>query len=590
MKQVRNFTLIAHIDHGKSTLADRFLEVTGAVEKSRLKEQMLDSMDLERERGITIKLQPAHMNYHYKGQDYALNLIDTPGHVDFTYEVSRSLAAVEGAVLLVDATQGIQAQTLANLAIARKHNLTIVSVANKVDLPNAEPEKVAFELAELLRCNPDDVIFASGKTGQGVDKVIEKIITAVPQPKGNTTQPLRALVFDSHYNSYRGVIAQVRIMEGSLKAGDNVKMMANEKAFITEEVGVMTLDYRPVPVLEAGDIGYVVTGFKRVADCRVGDTMTHVYQPALQPLSGYQQPQPMVYATLFDAEGDTLKLRTALEKLSANDASLTFEPHHSDAFGAGFRIGFLGLLHLEITKERLEREFGEELIITTPIVAFHGNSTDGYQEPWVRAEIITPPAFIGSIMELTETHRGIYQSLHYLGAEAHDDTNADKSAHSTSILVYELPLSEIIVEFNDLLKSRSAGYASLSYEIIGYRPGDLIELDVLIAGDKVAPFSQLVPKSQAFHRGKQITERLKELIPRQMFEVSIQAAVGGKVLARETVPALRKDVTAKLYGGDITRKRKLLEKQKEGKRKMKQLGRIALPTNVFLEALKPKSL
>lgn len=582
MQQVRNFCIIAHIDHGKSTLADRFLEYTGTIEKSKIKEQMLDSMDLERERGITIKLQPVHMKYHLDGVDYELNLIDTPGHVDFGYEVSRSLAAVEGAILLVDATQGIQAQTLANLSVAQRHNLTIVPVVNKIDLPAAEPEKVAFELADLLKCDPDSVIPASGKSGIGLNEILRRIVTSVPQPVQNIDAPLRALVFDSQFNSYRGVIAHVRIMEGSIKAGESVVMMANGKTFTVEEVGVMTIDHKRVEKLEAGDIGYIVTGFKRVADCRVGDTITHVSGRATSPLEGYRQPQPMVFASLFHADGDTTALRTALEKLSANDASIAFEPHYSDAFGSGFRVGFLGLLHLEIIKERLEREYNQDLVITTPVVAHQGDAMNGYEEPWVKAEIITQPAYIGSIMELAEEHRGIYLSLQYIGEHLEDK-------NTTAILEYELPLSEIIINFSDQLKSVSAGYASFSYDLIGYRAGKLVEMNIFIAGDKVAPFTQIVPVSQAEARGRELTKRLKELIPKQMFEISIQAMVGGRVVARETVSAMRKDVTSKLYGGDVTRKNKLLDKQKEGKKKMKQMGKVSLPTNVFLEALKPKS-
>lgn len=558
-------------------MADRFLEMTGAVEKGKHKEQMLDSMDLERERGITIKLQPASMPH----DGCLFNLIDTPGHVDFGYEVSRSLAAVEGAILLVDATQGIQAQTLANLTTAKKHNLTIVPVVNKVDLPNAESEKAAFALAELLQCDPDEVIFASGKTGQGVPAIFDRITQTVPQPSQETEKPLRALVFDSYFNSYRGVIAYVRIMEGSLKAGDSVVMMANNKTFVTEEVGLMTPDLKPLNTLSAGEIGYVVTGFKRVADCRVGDTMTLVSQRADEALSGYEQPQPMVYASLFSADGNPSSLRVALEKLSANDAALIYEPHYSDAFGSGFRVGFLGLLHLEITKERLEREFDESLIVTTPVVAFEGDELKGYREPWIKAEIITPSHSIGAIMDLAEQHRGVYHNLEYIGSDTAD------TAGATAVMHYEFPLAEIIIDFNDQLKSCSAGYASLSYELLDYRAGDLVELSVHIAGEKVAPFTQLVPRSQAESKGRAIAKRLKDLIPRQMFEVIIQAMIGGRIIARETVGAMRKDVTAKLYGGDVTRKRKLLEKQKEGKKRMKQVGRIALPTSVFLDALKP---
>lgn len=580
----RNFCIIAHIDHGKSTLADRFLEVTGTVAPNRLREQMLDSMDLERERGITIKLQPVHMTYQLdsSGPTYALNLIDTPGHIDFGYEVSRSLAAVEGAILLVDATQGIQAQTLANLHAAQAHGLTIVPAVNKIDLPSAEPERVAFDVADLLGIDPDAVIFASGKTGAGVPEIIERVIHDVPPPAITTTRQLRALVFDSQFDPYRGVVAHVRVIEGEVINGDQLVMMANRQTLISEEVGVMALSMRPTGRLSAGDIGYVVTGLKRVADCRVGDTMTQAAHPADKPLPGYRQPQPMVYASLFALDGNPTNLRTALEKLSANDSALTFEPQASEAFGAGFRVGFLGLLHLEITKERLEREFNTELIVTTPVVAFHGDSLTGYEEPWVSAEIITPPDHIGAVMELADRHRGIYQGLSYLGLEA----NEGGSRHATAIMTYELPLAEIIINFNDQLKSVTAGYASLSYDVIGYRPGDLVELDILIAGERVAAFSQLVPRSLAEPRGRQLAKRLQNLIPRQMFEVVIQAAIGAKIVARESVAPLRKDVTAKLYGGDVTRKRKLLEKQKKGKKKMKQLGRVSVPADVFIEALK----
>ncbi len=583
MISIRNFCITAHVDHGKSTLADRLLEVTNTIAKDKMKEQILDSLDLERERGITIKLQPAHMEYTYEGQKYSLNLIDTPGHIDFSYEVSRSLAAVEGAILLVDATQGVQAQTLANLAIARKHGLAIVPVVNKIDLPNAEPERVAFELADLLDISPDKIVFASGKTGEGVESIITRIISDVPPPRAVADESLKALIFDSHFNSYRGVIAYARIMTGEARAGDTVKMMATGQTFIVEEVGVVAVGLHPKEVLAPGEIGYIVTGLKRVRDCRVGDTMTLASRPADHALEGYHQPQPMVYASLYSAEGDSIVLRTALEKLSANDAALVYEPHYSDAFGSGFRVGFLGLLHLEITKERLEREFAVDLVVTTPIVAFRGDAISGYEEPWVKAEIITPPRFIGAVMDHCEQHRGVYTSLRYLGME---EGGADQQG-ATAVLHYDLPLAEIIIDFNDQLKSVTAGYASFSYEIDDYRPGKLVELSILIAGEKVSPFTQLVPITQVDSRGRQIAKRLKELIPKQMFEVSIQAAVGARVIARETVPALRKDVTAKLYGGDITRKRKLLEKQKEGKRKMKQIGKVSLPTSVFLEALTP---
>lgn len=585
MNNKRNFCIVAHIDHGKSTLADRFLEVTGTVEKGRMKEQMLDSMDLERERGITIKLQPVHMNYldSRTGENYELNLIDTPGHVDFNYEVSRSLAAVEGAILLVDATQGIQAQTLANLAIARRHNLTIIPVANKIDLPGAEPERVAFDLADLLNCEPDQVLLASGKTGEGVENIIRRVISDIPAPANDENKPLKAMVFDSHFDSYRGVVAHIRVFEGQLKTGDQLIMMANQQPLVAEEVGFIQIANRPTGELKSGDIGYLVTGLKRLTDCRVGDTITNTAMPAIESLPGYRQPQPMVYASFFGMDGDVNRLRTALEKLTLNDASLTFEPQASEAFGAGFRIGFLGLLHLEITKERIEREFNEEIIVTTPIVAFRGNAQAGYEEPWVKAEIITPPTYIGAVMDLSDRHRGIYKGLHYLGLDGeHEQSNT----HATAILEYDLPLADIIIDFNDKLKSATAGYASLSYDLDGYRHGDLVELDILIAGDKIPAFNQLIPREHVVSRGIALTKRLKELIPKQMFEISIQATIGGKIIARETVSAMRKDVTSKLYGGDVTRKNKLLDKQKKGKKKMKQLGRVSVPADVFINALK----
>lgn len=582
MKLVRNFCIIAHIDHGKSTMADRFLEITGTIEKNKLREQMLDSMDLEREHGITIKLQPVHMGYVYQNQSYELNLIDTPGHVDFGYEVSRSLQAVEGAILLVDASQGIQAQTLANLSSAQKAGLTIIPVVNKIDLPNAESERVAFELAELLNCEPDSVIFASAKTGQGVTQILDRVIQDVPAPKGFETSPLQILIFDSQFNTYRGVIAQVRVVEGGIKAGDRAIMMANRQPFVVEEVGMMTPDLQRKDALSAGDIGYIVTGFKQVADCRVGDTITTAADGATSPLPGYRQPQPMVYASLYSAEGETNRLRTALEKLSLHDAALTYEPHTSDAFGAGFRVGFLGMLHLEITKERLDREYNVDPIVSTPVVAFHGNSLDGWEEPWAEVEVITPPAYIGSIMELVKRHRGMYVNMRHIG-----DPPAGGQTNSTAIIEYQIPLAELILNFHDQLKSMTQGYASLSYEVSGYRASNLVELTILIGGEKASPFSQLIHVSQVETRARIMVERLKELIPKQMFEVTIQAAVGGRIVARENVPAMRKDVTAKLYGGDVTRKRKLLEKQKEGKRKMRQFGQVELPTSVFLEALKP---
>ncbi len=582
---IRNFCIIAHIDHGKSTLADRFLEVTGTVDKTKMKAQMLDSMDLERERGITIKLQPVHMGYQPKGlaTRYELNLIDTPGHVDFGYEVSRSLMAVEGAVLLVDATQGIQAQTLANLAVAQEHSLTIVPVINKIDLPNAEPERVMLELADLLHCDPDIIIPISAKTGANVVTILDRIIDEVPAPAVKPQEPLKALIFDSQFSTYRGVIIHVRLTEGEIRPGDHVKLMATGQMFTVEEVGHMIIDFKSSDVLAAGDIGYIVTGLKEVTQCRVGDTVTSAVHPTAVPLPGYQIPQSMVYASFYSAASDSLGLREALEKLVLNDAALHFATDYSEAFGAGFRCGFLGLLHLEIIKERLEREYNQDLIISTPTVAFEGDAATGYQEPWVAAEIITPAVYVGAVMDLCKDHRGTYQSLDYFGVGT-----TTTSRENNAILKYDIPLSDIIIDFNDRLKSASAGYASLSYQLLGYRPSKLVQLDILINGEKVPPLGQLVPEEKAYDRARVITQRLKELLPRQMFEVSIQAILGAKVIARETLSAFRKDVTGKLYGGDITRKRKLLEKQKKGKRRMKQWGRVDIPSSVFLEVLKPK--
>lgn len=583
MESIRNFCIIAHIDHGKSTLADRFLELTNTVDKTKMHAQMLDSMDLERERGITIKLQPVHMHTTVDGEEYALNLIDTPGHVDFGYEVSRSLMAVEGAILLVDATQGIQAQTLANLAVAQQHNLAVVPVINKIDLPNAEPEKVTLELAELLHCDPDIITAISAKTGENCHKVVEQIVRQVPAPQTEEAKPLKALIFDSQFNTYRGVVIQIRVMEGSVKAGDQVKLMGSGQTFTVEEVGHTVLGLQKSNTLQSGEIGYIVTGLKQVTECRVGDTVTHTSNPTPNPIPGYTIPQPMVYASLYSASADAIGLREALEKLTLNDSAVQYEPHYSEAFGSGFRCGFLGLLHLEIVKERLEREFEQELIISTPTVAFKGDQNVGYEEPWVEAEVVTPAEYIGPIMDLFETNRGVYQSLNYFGI----DSNVT-SRQNNAILVYEIPLTDIIVDFNDRIKSLSAGYASLSYKLIGYRPGKLVPMDILIGGEKVPPLSQVVPEEKLNERAQAITSRLKELIPKQMFEVSIQAAVGGRIISRETVSAFRKDVTAKLYGGDVTRKRKLLEKQKKGKKRMKQWGRVDIPSDVFLEVLKPK--
>lgn len=569
--QIRNFVIIAHIDHGKSTLADRMLEITGTVPQEKMREQMLDTMDLERERGITIKLQPVRMSY----KEFILNLIDTPGHVDFSYEVSRSLAAVEGAVLVVDATKGIQAQTLANLDHAIANNLTIIPVINKIDLPNARIEEVSGEMAELLQIEPSSILKVSAKTGEGVAEILEKIVADVPPPKGGREAPLRALIFDSVYDAYRGAIAYVRVAEGAVKAGDRIKFLATRKIVEALEVGEFKLKYQPAETLRGGEIGYIITGAKDLADVNVGDTIALDSPLSVSPIEGYKKPQSMVFASFFTPGGEPNHLRKALEKLKLNDSSLTFEPENSAAFGHGFKCGFLGLLHLEIVKERLEREYNLDLIVTQPSVEYkiyHMDTKVEYEEPWVKLEIITPQTYVGPVMELAQSRRGLYQNTRYFGQRA--------------ILEYESPLSEIIVDFYDKLKSVSSGYASQNYEVIGWRPGDLVKLEVIIAGTKIEEFNKIVPRSQAPVQAKNLALKLKDLIPRQMFEVTVQIAVGGKILAREDIPALRKDVIAKLYGGDVTRKNKLLKKQAAGKKKMKMLGKLEIPDSVFMELLK----
>jgi len=580
--KIRNFCIIAHIDHGKSTLADRFLELTKTVESRQMKEQYLDRMDLERERGITIKLQPVRMKYHYKGDEYELNLIDTPGHVDFGYEVSRSLAAVEGAILLVDATQGIQAQTLANLYQAEKIGLKIIPVINKIDLPNADIENTIKELSELLKINNREILQVSAKTGENVEAIPIKAIQSIPEPGGELKKPLRALIFDSNYDSYRGVVAYVRVVDGEIKKGDRIKFIATKVEDVALEVGFFSPDYKPKESLKAGEIGYIVTGLKEVSQCGVGDTITQVESRKLKvesyninPLPGYKKPVPMVYAGLYTIDGEVNKLREALGKLKLNDAALSYEPENSKAFGFGYKCGFLGTLHLEIVKERLEREYELNLIITTPQVAYHEKrigSKIEYEEPWAKVEIICPVKYIGPVMELMNNVRGVYKLTRYIGERV--------------ILDYETPLSSVIVNFYDKLKSVSSGYASLNYEIIGYLSGDLVKMDVLVAGEKIDVLSQIVHRNQLKQKAQSIVKKLKELIPRQWFEVSLQAAIGGKILAREDIPALKKDVTGYLYGGDITRKRKLWEKQKEGKKKMKKLGRVDIPTDVFINLMK----
>lgn len=544
-----------------------------------MRSQYLDRMDLERERGITIKLQPVRMVYNLPPTTYSLNLIDTPGHVDFGYEVSRSLAAVEGAVLLVDATQGVQAQTLSNLYQAQKLGLKIIPVVNKIDLAIADVEESTKELADLLKINPEDIIKVSAKTGENVEIIIKEIIKQIPAPSQDQQKPLRALVFDSNYDAYRGVVAYVKIVDGSIKKGDKIRFLATSVENEALEVGYFSPEYKSKDNLETGEIGYIVTGLKDVSECRVGDTITQQFNnlameqsSALKPLPGYKEPIPMVFASVYSASGEIGKLREALEKLKLNDASLTFEPESSGAFGSGFHCGFLGTLHLEIIKERLEREYNLDLVITTPQVRYKFAPGQPIQEPWARVEVVCPQAYMGPIMELFQRVRGIYKETKYF---------ADRV-----ILEYETPLSSIISVFYDELKSLSSGYASMSYEFIGYRSGDLVEMDLLIAQEKIDVLSQIVHRSELQKKAKTIVKRLKELIPRQMFEVSIQAAVGGKILAREDIPAMKKDVTGYLYGGDITRKRKLWEKQKKGKKKMKKLGRVDIPTDVFINLMK----
>lgn len=591
--KIRNFCIIAHIDHGKSTLADRLIESTDTVSHRDMEEQLLDNMDIERERGITIKLQTCRMFYNYKGEEYMLNLIDTPGHVDFTYEVSRSLAACEGALLVVDATQGIEAQTLTNVYLALDHDLEILPVINKIDLQSANPDGCKAEIEDVIGLPADNAPLISAKEGVGIPELLERIVTDLPCPKGSRDEPFRALIFDSFYDNYKGAISMVRVGDGRIKAGDVIKMASTGKTFDVTEVGVFTPAATPVDELYAGMVGYIAASIKNVKDTAVGDTITLRDNPTKNIYDGYKKITPMVFAGIYPADGSKYNdLKDALEKLQLNDASLMFEPEVSTALGFGYRCGFLGLLHMEIIEERLEREFDLDLVTTAPSVNYKVKLTNGeeltvsnpthlpapdrieyMEEPVVKAEIYTPPEYVGSIMELCQEKRGVYKELAYLDS-------------SRSKLVYEIPLNEIIYDFFDALKSRTRGYASLDYEIIGYKKSDLVKLDMLLNGEMCDALSTIVHRDRAYARGRQIAEKLKEAIPRQQFEIPVQACIGGKVIARETVKAVRKDVLAKCYGGDITRKKKLLEKQKEGKKRMRQVGSVSVPSEAFMSILK----
>ncbi len=592
-KNIRNFCIIAHIDHGKSTLADRLIEMTETVAQRDLKEQLLDTMDLERERGITIKSQAVRMVYRRDGEEYELNLIDTPGHVDFTYEVSRSLAACEGAVLVVDASQGIEAQTLANVYLAMDNDLEIIPVINKVDLPSARPDEIAKEIEDVLGLDASDAPRISAKSGENVGQVLEAIVDKLPAPKGDADAPLKALVFDSYYDNYRGAISYVRVIDGRVAEGTKIKFMATGKTFDTVEVGIFNPGLYPTKELKAGEVGYIAASIKNVADTRVGDTVTNSANPAKEALSGYKKITPMVYCGIYPADGAKYDdLRDALEKLHLNDASLLYDPEVSVALGFGFRCGFLGLLHMEIIQERLEREFDLDLVTTAPSVSYRVHMMSGeemeienptnlpdpstidyMEEPVAKVSVMTPDTYVGAVMELCQEKRGVFKNMEYI-----EETRV--------LLHYEIPLNEIIYDFFDSLKSRTRGYASMDYEVMGYAKSDLVKLDIMLNGDMCDALSLIVHKDRAYGRGRAIAEKLKDVIPRQMFEIPIQAAIGGKIIARETVKALRKDVLAKCYGGDISRKKKLLEKQKEGKKRMRQVGSVEVPSEAFMSVLK----
>ena len=593
MKNIRNFCIIAHIDHGKSTLADRLLQYTGTISDRDLQAQTLDDMDLERERGITIKSHAIQMNYEHEGTEYVLNLIDTPGHVDFSYEVSRSIAACEGALLIVDATQGIQAQTISNLYLAIDNDLEIIPVLNKMDLDNAMPEDVSDQIIDLIGCDVDDIIPASGKTGFGVDKIIDAILEKVPAPKGDPKAPFQALIFDSVFNSFRGIIAYFRILNGEVHKGDHVKFFNSEKKYHADEIGILKLDREQRKVMRAGDVGYIISGIKTAKEVQVGDTITHVERPCSEAVDGFEEVKPMVFAGIYPIDAEEYEdLRASLEKLQLNDASLTFEPESSVALGFGFRCGFLGLLHMEIIQERLDREFDMNVITTVPNVSYkvvtHKDGTkevhnpsglpdqkyiDHIEEPFISAQIISKSAYVGQVMKLCIDKRGELKNQIYLASERVE-------------LSFDMPLGEIVFDFYDKLKSISKGYASFDYHISGYRPANLSKLDILLNGDSVDALSTLIHRDNAYDFGRRIVKKLRELIPRQQFDIAIQAAIGSKIIARETVKAVRKDVTAKCYGGDITRKRKLLEKQKKGKKRMRQVGNVEVPQTAFLAVLK----